>query len=212
MGDPKPQQPQQVRLRRPNNATKVDIGPVLWTHSDHIPVAHSPEPRALSSVWSVRPRLITGSRFHEASSENSRTQDVPTRNELPTSARAAPHERRLTHVRKGAHTHTHTHTHTHPHTHTETHAHIHTHTHTPAHTKRTDAHRQAHMHIHPRTFTCTEEHTHTHTHARIHAYIRTLSHARSPTISLIEGRSSCFVRVAASEEASGQVTRIPTLT
>ena len=168
MGDPKPQQPQQVRLRRPNNATKVDISPVLWTHSDHIPVAHSPEPRALSSVWSVRPRLITGSRFHEASSENSRTQDVPTRNELPTSARAAPHERRLTHVRKGAHTHTHAPAHTHRNTCT----HTHTHTHTPAHTKRTDAHRQAHMHIHPRTFTCTEEHTHTHTrtHTRVHTY------------------------------------------
>ena len=170
MRDLKPQQPQQVRLRRPNNATKVDISPVLWTHSDHIPVAHSPEPRALSSVWSVRPRLITGSRFHEASSENSRTQDVPTRNELPTSARAAPHERRLTHVRKGAHTHTHTRTRTHTQKHM--HTYTHTHTHTPAHTKRTDAHRQARMHIHPRTFTCTEEHTHTHTrtHTRVHTY------------------------------------------
>ena len=208
MGDPKPQQPQQVRLRRPNNATKADISPVVWTHSDHIPVAHSPEPRALSSVWSVRPRLITGSRFHEASSENSRTQDVPTRNELPTSARAAPHERRLTHVRKGAHTHTHPH----PHTHTETHAHIHTHTHIHPHTPngqtRTDRHTCTSTRVHSRA----QRNTHTHTHARIHAYIRTLSHARSPTISLIEGRSSCFVRVGASEEASGQVTRIPTLT
>ena len=170
MRDLKPQQPQQVRLRRPNNATKVDISPVLWTHSDHIPVAHSPEPRALSSVWSVRPRLITGSRFHEASSENSRTQDVPTRNELPTSARAAPHERRLTHVRKGAHTHTHTH----PHTHTETHAHIHTHTHTHTYTRthQTDRRAQTGTHAHPPAYIHVHRgtHTHTRTHTRVHTY------------------------------------------
>ena len=92
------------QAHRPNNSTKIDMSPVLGAQSERVLAVDLPQLRALSFEKSVKPRLVVTDR-HKASYESHGIQDTVTRDELPTSPRAAFHECCLTRVCKHTHTH-----------------------------------------------------------------------------------------------------------